>query len=197
MDDIVVIENFFPLVVYREILNKVHSSETRWFFKDKNLSHPIDYEIYKAQLQDVKIFENVKGFQSELYNDNMTDSDNRIKNVFTSYIEKQFNITVNHILRINCNFIIPCSNFPSNSYMLPHTDVNIPHKTLIYYINDCDGETVFFNRILDKEINYSGLTVEKKITPSKNKAVLFNGLRLHSSSPSQTFLRKIINVNFT
>lgn len=66
-----------------------------------------------------------------------------------------------------------------------HVDLDIHHYSFIYYVNDSDGDTVFF----DNEDN-----IIKSYTPKKNTVVFFDGTINHSSTtPSQH--RCIINTN--
>ena len=62
------------------------------------------------------------------------------------------------------------------------------YKSLIYYVNDSDGDTIFFNDNL-KEI--------KRVNPKKGKAVLFDSNILHcGSNPINTLNRVVINFIF-
>jgi hypothetical protein len=69
-----------------------------------------------------------------------------------------------------------------------HTDLNFPHWVCLYYINDSEGNTVFFNN--DKK------TKLKEISPKQGRIVFFNGLIPHCSSRPETKTRAILNFNF-
>jgi hypothetical protein len=85
---------------------------------------------------------------------------------------------------------------PYNNYEphIPHTDMKyddgkkIPHLVCLYYINDCDGPTYFFNneyKIIDM------------VQPAIGRAIIFDGSILHaSSSPVLNPYRFIMNINF-
>jgi len=69
-----------------------------------------------------------------------------------------------------------------------HIDQHEKHQTILYYLNDSDGDTYFYKK--DKK------TIEKQITPEQNKAVLFNGLIYHASSkPIKNMYRLVLNIN--
>ena len=69
----------------------------------------------------------------------------------------------------------------------PHIDMQIPHKVILFYLNDCDGDTYFY----DKEHK-----IIDSVTPKENRAVLFDGSILHSSSKPIEFPRRIVlNIN--
>ena len=69
----------------------------------------------------------------------------------------------------------------------PHTDMLVPHKVILFYLNDSDGDTYFY----DKEHK-----IIDSVTPKENRAVLFDGSILHSSSKPIKFPRRIVlNIN--
>jgi len=69
-----------------------------------------------------------------------------------------------------------------------HIDQHEKHQTILYYLNDSDGDTYFYKK--DKK------TIEKQITPEQNKAVLFDGLIYHASSkPIKNMYRLVLNIN--
>tara|TARA_B100001057_G_scaffold64039_3_gene57589 strand:- start:7158 stop:7685 length:528 start_codon:yes stop_codon:yes gene_type:complete len=70
-------------------------------------------------------------------------------------------------------------------FYAPHTDRPEKHLGLIYYVNDSDGDTVFF----EKE------KVIEKVTPKKGRIVLFDGETLHSGGFPTDNPRCIVNFN--
>ena len=69
----------------------------------------------------------------------------------------------------------------------PHIDYSIPHKVILFYLNASDGDTDFY----DKDLN-----IIDSVTPKENRAVLFDGSILHSSSKPIEFSRRIVlNIN--
>jgi hypothetical protein len=71
----------------------------------------------------------------------------------------------------------------------PHTDMPDPHLACLYYVNDTDGDTIFFNQ--DKT------TIIKKVAPKKGRVVIFDGSIWHSSSTPTKNVRSVINFNFS
>lgn len=67
-----------------------------------------------------------------------------------------------------------------------HTDQNHPHLVCIYYCNDSDGDTVFFDHNEKEAFRY---------TPKKNTAVIFDGSIPHAAeTPSRK--RCVLNFNY-
>ena len=82
-------------------------------------------------------------------------------------------------------------NFPikeSNKFKSIHTDISdIPHWVLIYYINDIDGDTIFYN---DNEGEL------KRVSPKKGRFLFFDGSIKHTGTYPTKGARCIINFNF-
>jgi len=69
----------------------------------------------------------------------------------------------------------------------PHTDSDQPHLVCLYYINDSDGDTIFFN----------GKDIIKQVSPKKGRIVFFDGSIQHSAGIPKDSPRFIINTNFS
>ena len=67
----------------------------------------------------------------------------------------------------------------------PHTYRPEEHLGLIYYLNDSDGDTIFFAG--DKEL--------QRVTPKKGRIVLFDGNTLHAGGFPTDNPRCIVNYN--
>ena len=106
-----------------------------------------------------------------------------------SYIN--LNIKYEDILRTQINLQIPTPSNPgNNTHNTPHVDfpsISKPTFTLIYYVNDCDGDTIFFD---------SDLNIRQKVTPKKGKIALFNGNLPHTSTHPLLNNRYIISYSF-
>ena len=56
------------------------------------------------------------------------------------------------------------------------------------YLNDSDGYTVIFDENKD---------IKKKISPKKNRVVIFDGMSYHAGShPCKSNTRMLLNINF-
>ena len=68
-----------------------------------------------------------------------------------------------------------------------HTDLDFPHYVCLYYVNDSDGDTIFYDN--NKEII-------KKISPKKGRVVLFDGDIFHTASIPSKNIRCVVNFDF-
>jgi len=92
----------------------------------------------------------------------------------------------------------------------PHIDLGEPHLSMIYYVNDSDGDTILYENMLDMDDdsqwtkhkdktagNYitpaSRLLVEKKrVTPKQGRVLVFDGLYFHTAMQPQISDKRII-----
>ena len=112
-------------------------------------------------------------------------------------------IKINNFIRIKINLLVPIPGNTVNKYNGAHVDQYSPHKSMIYYLNDSDGDTFLFNEKYDSIDQstwppLSAPTVKERITPKANSLYyLENGFNYHSSSnPINTERRFTINFNF-
>lgn len=88
------------------------------------------------------------------------------------------------LLRMKVNILFPKTNKKINVF---HTDYlnEKNYYSMIYYINNSDGNTVIYNKKLIK------------IKPKEGKTIFFDGNLFHASNnPIKNSLRAIININF-
>ena len=88
--------------------------------------------------------------------------------------------------RIKANLRVP-SSIPDSIEELHQDMPNGNYKTLLYYVNDSDGDTEFYAD--DKK------TLVESITPKANSAVWFDSKTWHKSSPPITNKQRVV-INF-
>jgi hypothetical protein len=110
--------------------------------------------------------------------------------------EEKYRVT--DILRIKTNLLLREKDFKKNQYNIPHVDSILNEKnvdfTMLYYLSDSDGDTFFFDQHYTEGKHPGKLTVAQRVTPKKNRAVIFDSTRYHASSnPSINKTRLVIN----
>jgi hypothetical protein len=110
------------------------------------------------------------------------------------------NIKINHIIRIRAGMILKTCD---DIIHTPHVDYPYPHSTMLFYLNDSDGDTLFYNEMHSGEqsqiaaLEKSKVTISERIEPKANRYSIFNGLQFHSSTaPKKSEFRIVINYNF-
>jgi hypothetical protein len=97
------------------------------------------------------------------------------------------------LLRAKVNVTMPDPRFDAYTSQVPHIDLKyddgneLPHVVFLYYINDSDGPTYFYNK---------ELKVISSVPPSMGTCVMFDGGTLHAgSNPNLTPFRYALNIN--
>jgi hypothetical protein len=107
----------------------------------------------------------------------------------------KFNIEPAEIMRVRLGLI---TKSYKNIVHGPHVDwENVPHKTILFYFNNADGDTQFYKEHWASQNKPAVFNLEESVTPKQNSAVLFDGYQYHSSStPVVSPWRLTMNINF-
>jgi hypothetical protein len=100
------------------------------------------------------------------------------------------------IIRMKTNLMTQNTN---TDYHAIHVDQDFPHKVFLYYVNDADGDTVFFDEFWEKgtKVIKEDLIEQIRVKPKKGLGVVFDGLQYHcSTSPQLAGYRCVINIDF-
>ena len=148
-------------------------------------------EIAKQYKDDKNVIDQGQFVHSFLYTQNNKLIENSANTYIAFQILKNFcektNIQNLSVLRVKANLIIDSKSYTKNSYGVPHVDSDEAHYVLIYYVNDCDGDTILFNK--NKKIF-------KRISPKKGRVLFFKGDTIHAGGhPVDSSNRCIINFN--
>ena len=118
--------------------------------------------------------------------------DGKINSQHYNPINYLFNLFVSEpviFFRIKCNLLLQNKKTKKVNHQYPHIDNDYDgYYSLIYYVNDTDGDTILFD---------NDLKITKKITPQKGKAILFKSNTLHAAcNPIKNNKRSVINFVF-
>jgi hypothetical protein len=164
---------------------------------------PITVKSYKSMNNN--LFKSCKAYLKQLI-------------IHNEYTEKGFESICEPILfeiqrKFNCKLAV--TNFRANlsdrdceeptlKNDVPHVDIlEIKDNmyTCLYYVNDSEGDTILFNETSKGSIFYDDipeeLTVLEKISPRKNRFVLFKSENLHSAPAYTRVNRYVFNMNIT
>ena len=185
MHDIRIIENVFPKDLQDFFEDYVTQNTFAWFYQ-KDIAtdnHAFDDKNYFPSSG----FTHVALDRGYVNSGHFTTGINLEARVVD--LAEAFNVEMENIIRVKLNLTTPVPGYQSNNYCSPHTDFEEPHWVFLYYINDSDGDTIFFNNSTDLEII-------KRVTPKKGTAVLFDGKIYHTQSNPITSASRInMNVN--
>jgi hypothetical protein len=96
------------------------------------------------------------------------------------------------------------AHYKKNEYFTPHLDIEgAKGITAIYYLNDADGDTLFFENPKEPEYANGNVTIPyelkviERIRPKQGTLVYFDNSILHSGQPPQeSSYRSVINLNW-
>jgi len=112
------------------------------------------------------------------------------------FMEEKTGVSANSVYRVRAALN---TWTPNDLQHHAHTDAKYAHNVLLYYVNDSDGDTFMYNEVheIGSDEIPTDFTLHSRYTPKQGDAVLFDGLRYHSSSkPKEHSKRIIINIDF-
>lgn len=113
------------------------------------------------------------------------------------YFMSMHGCEVSKFWRCKSNMTLPIT-VPEGTHTCPHTDLDDPNVkgiSMVYYVNDADGDTIFFEES-SKEFNGT-LTERQRVSPKKGTAVLFDSSIIHAGQvPKNSKNRLVVNSIF-
>ena len=99
-----------------------------------------------------------------------------------------------NIERSKFNLLFPHPKIQDNTkYNIPHYDLDKPHYSILLYLNDSDGETIFFKEKRKNEIK-DKLTELTRVKPKENRMVISEGNYHTSTNPINSRFRSVLNI---
>lgn len=191
--NVIVVDNLLSESYQKDIENVLASPEFPWYFID---------EISKGDYTNPNVTESF-GLVHTLY-----DSYNGVNSNYFPYfkpilysLEEKTGLKCERILRIRIRKTTSVPNHTSDKYNRPHIDLPEAnhYKTLVYYVDDSDGDTFLFNEMYEPgmPISMENVTEYKRNSPKKGTGVVFDGHRYHAGNNPVNFKqRTIINFDF-
>lgn len=192
-----VIDNFLPDLEFAKLQEYMMSMNFPWFYCE-HVSLPPNENFVRDPLA-----VETDGFHHIFY-DKEYDVESFTSECLTNFykrLEEQLGFTKNHFIRIRSSMKSPKIGFTSENYNLPHVDYFFPHETIIYYVNDSDGDTrIFDQKFIQNKGNWDEepekFTTHARITPKANRLLWIDGFRYHTASnPIESKRRVILNIN--
>lgn len=187
MHEVLIIDDVVDTETQDLIENTIFSADTQWTFGRTVFSH-----------SDVTL-----DAQAKKYAMNFTKSLCRLDDKFSVnnlsfYTSPLDGLNIKTLLTARIQLQLPV--ITDKLFGIPHVDGvrSFPYTAAIYYVNDSDGDTVFFKETT-KDIspnNITDMSIYKTVSPKKGRLVVFNGDIYHSSGKPKSDIRCIINYNF-
>lgn len=204
-DEILVIENIVPKSFQDAIVDRVQGvNHFPWFLLHR-IGHPDHYGMGTTpNYVDPNITDDV-GFFHMAFDGNATSPYFDFFRPVLDFFTEKTNIEVRTILRIRLRYTHKGKDHNSSKYAAPHVDFNTgqPYNTLVYYVDDSDGDTIIFDKIFNpQEEVYNPVFADPlpelvRVTPKKGTGLFFNGHRYHAGNfPITQSSRIVINFDF-
>lgn len=195
INDYLIIDNLLNKNESNLVEKILYDSSFPWFLSvdrdNKNNIYTLPFKLLKKFNSNTNVVDKGQFVHTFYYtknnvlveNSSYKDTPLKIISNLMNKINKK-NIT---ILRAKANLILESKYYTKNSYGVPHKDTEEDHYVLIYYVNDCDGDTILFNK---------DNSIFKKISPKKGRGLFFKGNITHAGGhPVDSQTRCVINFN--
>lgn len=181
---ITVIDNIVD-APYQQYLEKMFLGDTfPWFYKTSTIDQGGAKTFPTDKSLETGFFAHVFAYGSLV---NSSEYYIKLLPILNALNTKGVDIINQIVIRANLTF--PDPRHQEGNYKVPHNDTDESDVlTAIYYVNDSDGDTLFF----DNDLN-----IVQRVTPKRGRLVLFDASHIHSNeSNMDTHTRCVINFNF-
>jgi hypothetical protein len=194
INEIYTFDNIVNVEIQNEIEKYVYNKNLHWNIYKNITSVGIhtNYSFPAQVLKEVNIDENILKFIDDIID----------------YALNKINKKLAKKYRIKINKTLPHHIDENEEYRLLHIDQAEPHITIIYYINDSDGDTLIFNDKNnqhlknikefvnnDNFLDTKNFELTKSISPKKGRVVVFDGNLWHYGKYPTKGERNVININ--
>lgn len=182
-----IIENFLPTEYQNALEDLLLGSNFPWFLNADTVTLPYEAPVGAKNMTDYMQFTH-----AFLRQGSVTSPHYGMVSLINYHLMLTENINTSNVARIKANLNFPPINFPDNHTYPVHVDLEPEYSgiTCIYYVNDSDGDTVFFAE--------DGITEINRVSPKKGTLVYFDNKTLHAGCPPRNSkTRCVINFNFT
>jgi hypothetical protein len=183
--DIKVVHNLLPNMFVNDIEYIINSQNFPWQYSSSSVKLP--FEVNNPLVKEVDLYSTV------IFKDGINYNEQLFHFFYSILYFLEEHCAGWNLHRIHVNKLLKSEDYPDSCYQTPHHDCGTDkkqYKTFLYYVNDSDGETVFFNEYGLKHVNNPTICYTNK--PKKNSLVIFDSQRLHSSTPPRIYDNRVV-----
>tara|TARA_B100002019_G_C21269063_1_gene601072 strand:+ start:1776 stop:2378 length:603 start_codon:yes stop_codon:yes gene_type:complete len=191
------INSLVPHSLQRQIESALlYSDDVRWAWRDTSSGVEANWDTHNPSILETPqwqhdVYDAERGILSELFQLLITP---------LYFLEKELAWSITAPQRIKANLLTQHTD-SENKYHPPHIDLarDSGAYSMVYYVNDSDGETVLFDRTHRGTAGEQHLGLEEigRTQPKGGSCTVFPSNRYHSSSsPVTTARRCIVNYVF-
>lgn len=189
------LDNLVPVSIQNRFIERLNSENFSWYYFNNIIYGHDNKKIINPNI--TKTF----AFVHTLFDENGINSDDyELFSTILNFFVVREKVKIKDMIRVRIRKTFRIKNHSIEKYNVPHIDVkdHLPYKTLLYYVDDSDGDTVFFKNKLTENTYLDAEAEEyKRISPKKGRAIYFDGDIYHSGNcPVDYNERTIINFDF-
>jgi len=194
MKDIIVFKGAVPNEMFTNLKAEIFSDGFPWFYTGTTLGERTTPDKFGYSF-----FHNAYFYDD---NDGYSMIGKKLEECIIEAL-RYINQPISKMLRIRLGLITVTQDTVVHT---PHIDFPFEHKTGLLYLNNCDGDTILYDKKYNTDYDkdeYDQMVRNdpgEPITtfnPEENKLVLFDGLLYHSSSsPTTSDRRVVVNFNY-
>ena len=197
-----VLENFLPVSYINEIERFINTPDHfQWSFYDRIAN---EYNNQPTSFKNPNINNPIGLAHVFIESGKIVSKHFEFIKPILLFLEYHMDFEIKQVLRVRARRTMQDTRLDANSFNPPHVDLPnaTPYKSLIYYVSDSDGDSVFFNERYNPEngapeLKDDDVTECFRYTPKKGNGILFDGHQYHSgNSPINYLHRTIINFDF-
>lgn len=204
LDKIIVFQELIPKILQESILSTIDGTESFPWYLLRKVGHTWATNLVYA---DPNVIDG-GGFYHSVVDDKKIISKyyDYFKQILFFFTDKT-GIEIDEIVRIRLRFTNQQTGHSASSYGPVHVDFTKyaqPYYTLLYYVENSDGDTILFDKMFAPGIdvyepaNISNLDIAYRQTPKMGEGLFFNGHRYHAGNyPIHCQTRIVINFDFT
>ena len=149
-----------------------------WYYHGSTI-HSKEGATEKEKTIDSPQFTHVFYFNGKPYSNHFNDILTVLSDIKVPYEKIKFH-------RVKGNLNLNISNYTKDNHQPIHIDTDVINsKSFIYYVNDSDGDTLFFD---------DNLNITDRISPKKGMGILFDSNIKHAAqNPMKNYARLVLN----
>ncbi|MFO0759640.1 MAG: 2OG-Fe(II) oxygenase [Byssovorax sp.] len=191
-----IVEGFVSRTYEEELRDTLLSANFPWFLNQRTV--PDDYPLLRVPA-DGTILDTPQFTHTLHDNGGPTSTFCGLVMPLLHFFTAKTGISTRQVIRIKANLTVPHPRtMGTDVYQGPHVDFQYndgsSFVTMVYYVNDSDGDTVLFHERSTGPI--ARLSERQRVTPRQGRLVCFDGEIIHSGqNPRETPARAVINLN--
>jgi hypothetical protein len=181
-----IIDNFLPTEYQNAIENLMLSDDFSWYLNPWSVAENNQGIYSNKNVQEAQQFTHAFLREGQVTSDRYP-----LVSLISYHLMLTENINTTVTRRIKANLNVALRDYPNDKHLTVHTDLPLTQEatTAIYYVNDSDGDTLFFDADGKNEIG--------RVSPKKGRLVYFDSRTPHAGClPKEHKFRCVINLNF-